>query len=223
MTTITKKIATTPIVYASEGERTCWEEEMARREAMDEAFLFRRMVREGNAGAVTAMMEEGRSRLRRAIQKYEDPTHLLRLAYEKMGEEHGLAVCVYITKRYSWNRMGSLVSELVWGDAPKSLRDEVIVRYRSLYVSYEEWDAIPCDEDVPYPPTEMWKEAKKAALARLPAMMDCFLSLAVIGIKGAVASGAGWEYAPLRECDAVAMPMALRQCLTIFHEKHIGR
>lgn len=226
MTTIAA-IATGPIVYAGDIERCRWQDEMRRREAMDLAFLFHRMVREGNVEATLVMMNEGRGDLRRAIRAHDKPANLLCLAYDRLGEEYGKAIFTFVTKRDHWDGIGCLLRDILrsGAPAPKALLDEVVTRYRALYVTYEEWERIPWEdvEDYPYPPVAMWKAAVEVALAHQADMVDCLLPLAALGIDGMAAAGRLWEYPAVSDNDASTMPVLLRERLTTFYAEHIGR
>lgn len=222
----TTPIADIDIRHPSENDRRLWEQEMMRRQAWDAAYRFRCAICASNADVVVTMMEGDSDHLRRAIIEHDDPGTLLYLVYKRLGNELGKMFLTLVTEHYSWYGIGALLRQLLGYDSNHSLIDDVVTRYRELYVPFHEWygeDGDGHTDEGFYPPSYLWGHAITAAHTNRSDVVDCLLPLVELGIEEIVAAGEAWCYQPLDESDAKFMFTDLYERLSAFYKAHIGK
>lgn len=183
---------------------------------MDLAFLFRRMVREGNSIAATTLMDKKGRRLRDAILEHDRPADLLYVTYDKLGARHGKLIFDFVTKEYDWYSVGQLFCALLAGDAINpELMAHATASYRESYEHYAQLEGNPGDdEDDEYTPSYMWEMAIESAVEGKKETVSYLVALVSIGIEQVVSARTlptrkPWPFRAIRDDERKRMPGGL--------------
>lgn len=148
-----------------------------------EALSLRANVESGNVEAIEARIARARRQYsdrmdwRHAIMRYGKMHQLFSKAYETLGEEKALVLFNYLTKKWGWAEMGTLLTNLLPRGAPRNLVNVVKDRFIALYK--------PADGGDLNHPTVIWQAVMASALRGNAAEMGSLLALLTLVLERA--------------------------------------